>query len=63
MSAKIRYLLDENIPRAVKSQLYLHAPEMEVICVGDKDALAYGTPDEAILVWIEQRGRLGFLLA
>ncbi|HRV96136.1 MAG TPA: DUF5615 family PIN-like protein [Anaerolineae bacterium] len=56
MSAKIRYLLDENISRSVKSQLFLHAPKMEVICVGDKNAPAYGTPDEAILVWIEQTG-------
>lgn len=56
MSSKIRYLLDENISRAVKSQLLFHAPEIDVICVGDKDAPAYGTSDEAILTWIDQTG-------
>lgn len=54
MTTKIRYLLDENISRAVKSQLLFHAPEIDVICIGDSNAPAYGTPDDKILAWIEQ---------
>lgn len=54
--AGIRYLLDENIAPAVRSQLLLHAPNSEVIRVGDEAAPPYGTPDGRLLEWIEEQG-------
>jgi hypothetical protein len=52
----IRYLLDENMPHAVRDQLLLREPEMQVLVVGDEMAPALGTPDPMILEWIERNG-------
>jgi len=52
----IRYLLDENTPHAVRDQLLLREPEMQVLVVGDEMAPALGTPDPMILEWIERNG-------
>ena len=56
MTETIRYLLDENISRSVRDQLLFHEPALDVICVGDEGAPAYGTPDAVILEWIEGSG-------
>jgi hypothetical protein len=56
LTTTIRFLLDENISRSVRNQLLFHEPTMEVVCVGDQNALPYGTPDATILEWIEQTG-------
>ncbi|MFC1851226.1 DUF5615 family PIN-like protein [candidate division CSSED10-310 bacterium] len=50
----ISYLLDENIPHAVRNQLLFHEPDLNVLCVGDQKAPPYGTPDEVILEWVEK---------
>jgi hypothetical protein len=51
-------LLDENISPAVRNQLLFHEPSLQVACIGDKAAPAYGTSDEKILKWIEQTGQI-----
>ena len=56
MTNSIRYLLDENISRAVRNQLVFYEPTMNVVCIGDENVPTYGTPDEVILEWIEQTG-------
>lgn len=50
---RVRYLLDENIPHAIRDQL-LRAQPIEVLMVGDDTAPAIGTPDAELLRWIEQ---------
>lgn len=52
----IRYLLDENMPHAVRDQLLLREPEMPVLVIGDDMAPALGTRDSVILEWIEWNG-------
>ena len=52
--ADIRYLLDENMPHAVRNQLLLREPEMQILAIGDEMAPTLGTLDPAILEWIEQ---------
>lgn len=52
----IRYLLDENMPHAVRDQLLLREPEMPVLVIGDEMAPALGAPDPVILKWIERNG-------
>lgn len=56
MTRTIRFLLDENISPSVRNQLLFHEPTMDVICIGDENALPFGTPDPAILEWIEETG-------
>jgi hypothetical protein len=50
---RLRFLLDENMPHAVRDQLLLRKPEMQVHAVGDVGAPALGTPDPEILIWLE----------
>ena len=52
----IRYLLDENTPHAVRDQLLLREPEMQVLVIGDEKSPVLGAPDPVILKWIEQNG-------
>lgn len=54
--SKIRFLLDENMPHAVRDQLVLRVPNMVILAVGDDTAPALGTPDPDILTWIEANG-------
>lgn len=54
--SRIRYLLDEDTPHAIRDQLLRRAPGMEVLCVGDEMAPAFGTPDGELLRWIERAG-------
>ena len=44
------------MPHAVRDQLLLREPEMQVLVVGDEMAPALGTPDPMILEWIERNG-------
>lgn len=53
---QIRFLLDENMSRTAQDQLRLREPAIEVLCVGDAPAPALGTPDPAILEWIDRHG-------
>lgn len=53
---KIRYLLDENMPHAVRDQLLYHEQTLQVLCIGDDTAPPIGTLDPAILEWTEQNG-------
>ena len=48
-----RFLLDENVDRAVQRQLHRLSPEIGVMLVGDEDAPTRGTLDPDILMWIE----------
>ena len=44
-----QFLLDEHLSRAIREQ----SPEIHVRLIGDEDAPPLGTPDPAILTWIE----------
>ncbi len=52
----VRYLLDENMAHAVRDQLLLREPRLDILCIGDDTAPPLGTPDPIILEWIEQKG-------
>jgi len=52
----VLYLLDENMPHAVRDQLLLREPKIGVMVIGDESAPALGTPDAVILEWIERNG-------
>ena len=54
--SRIRYLLDEDTPHAIRDQLLRREPRMEVLVVGDETAPALGTPDAELLRWIEREG-------
>lgn len=54
--SRIRFLLDEDTPHAIRDQLLRRKPEMEVLAVGDDMAPAFGTPDPELLRWIERQG-------
>lgn len=54
----ISYLLDENMPHAVRDQLLLREPTIDVQCVGDRGGPTLGTADPKILEWIEQERRV-----
>lgn len=43
------------MPHAVRDQLLLREPGMEVFAVGDTVAPALGTPDPDILIWLEAK--------
>lgn len=51
---RVRFLLDENLPRRIKNQLIFHEPLMEVLLVGENQAPPLGTSDPDILNWLEQ---------
>lgn len=57
MSA-IRFLLDEHIDPALRTQLIRHEPEMLVWIIGDPGAPDRGTSDQDILMWCEANGFL-----
>jgi len=54
--SKVRYLLDENVNRAIQRQLRRLDPNIEVIAVGEPGAPPAGSPDPEILEWIEKHG-------
>jgi len=49
----IKYLLDENVDRAIRAGLHRHWPDMVVWIIGDPDAPQRGTHDPDILLWCE----------
>ena len=49
-----RYLIDENISPAYRTQLINREPSLTVLAVGDENAPARGTQDPDILEWCEQ---------
>ena len=51
-----RFLLDENMDRAIQRQLQRLNSEIDVRLVGDAEAPPPGTPDPDILMWIEYNG-------
>jgi len=53
---RIRYLLDEDTPRAIRDQLLRLRPDMEILAVGDEGAPPFGTPDAELLRWVEKEG-------
>lgn len=54
--SKVRYLLDENVNRAVQRQLSRLAEGIEVLAIGDPEAPPKGSSDPEILEWIERHG-------
>jgi len=53
---QIRYLLDENVPHAIRDGLLRRRPEVEILAVGSEIAPPLSTPDPEILSWIEREG-------
>ncbi len=51
-----RFLLDENMDRAIQRQLQRLSPEIDVKLVGDAQVPPRGTSDPDILIWIEYNG-------
>ena len=49
-----RYLIDENLSPAYRTQLLYHEPSLTVLRVGDEGAPARSTQDPEILKWCEQ---------
>ncbi|MCX7853493.1 MAG: DUF5615 family PIN-like protein [Caldilineales bacterium] len=49
-------LFDENVPSFIQAQLARLEPGLRMYRVGDDPAPATGTPDAAILLWIEAHG-------
>ena len=48
-----RFLLDENMDRAIQRQLHRLNPEIDVRLIGDTGVPPRGTSDPDILMWIE----------
>lgn len=53
---KPRFLLDENVNRAIQRQLRRQVPDLEILAIGDPGAPPAGTSDPDILSWIEGNG-------
>jgi hypothetical protein len=51
----LRFLLDENMPLALRVQLLRREPALQVHVVGHPGAPPKGTPDPDLLVWIEEQ--------
>jgi hypothetical protein len=52
----MRYLLDEHLSSAYRSQLVRRNPELIVRIIGDLDVPPKGTTDPEILIWCEING-------
>ncbi len=50
------FLLDENVPLIIQTQLEQMGPDIKVYAIGDGAAPDKGTPDPDILAWIETYG-------
>ena len=53
---RLRYLVDEDTPHAIRDPRLRRQPELEVLAVGDALAPAFGTLDPDLLRWIEREG-------
>jgi len=49
----IRYLIDENLPPALRDGLLRRNEQIDVLRVGDPSAPAFGTKDAPLLLWCE----------
>ncbi len=49
-----RFLLDENVPHALRNAILQKNPELVIWRVGDPGAPPKGTPDPDILLWCEK---------
>lgn len=49
------FLLDENVPLAIRAQLRRREPTIQVSVVGRPGAPPKGTPDPDLLCWIEEQ--------
>ena len=56
--SRIRYLLDEDTPHAIRDGLLLRQPQIEILTVGDDFAPPLSTPDPDILRWLAREGYL-----
>ena len=54
--SSIGFLLDENVPLALRAQLRRRDPTIPVKVVGQPGAPPKGTPDPDLLCWIEEQG-------
>lgn len=55
---KIRFLLDENLPRQIKVAVLRGNPAIDILSVGDPEAPPLGTLDPEILNYLEISQRL-----
>ncbi len=53
---KPRFLLDENVNRAIQRQLLRLEPHIDVLAINDPGAPPAGATDPDILLWIEKDG-------
>ena len=53
---EIRYLLDENVPHAIRDGLLRCNPEVKIYAVDHEIAPSLGMSDPEILYWIEREG-------
>ena len=51
---KIRFLIDEDTPHAIRDGLWRHQPQIEIRVVGGDFAPPLGTKDPEILDWIDK---------
>lgn len=54
--SRLRFLLDEHMPRAIQDQLLRLSPDIEALSIGQPEAPAKGTVDLEILRWTERTG-------
>ncbi|MBX3002111.1 MAG: DUF5615 family PIN-like protein [Caldilineaceae bacterium] len=52
------FLLDEHIAHAIAEGLHSREAEIQVFTIGGPNAPATGTPDQDILIWVEEHGCL-----
>ena len=55
---KARFLLDENMSPHFAATLRAYLADIDVIRVGDSDAPPLRTPDETILLYLDEAGRM-----
>jgi len=54
--SRLRFLLDEHLAHAIRSQLLRLDAEIEILVMGQPFAPAIGVADPDILLWLEQTG-------
>jgi hypothetical protein len=55
---QIKFLLDENLSKRIKSAVLRINPEVDILCVGDPLTPPLGTLDPEILIYLEQSQRI-----
>lgn len=54
--SRLRFLLDEHIAHAICDQLLRLDPDIDILVMGQPPAPPYGTPDQELLIWLEETG-------